>query len=75
MLDETDLLNALRRHWEHSGKDEDLAHEIYHADAVLEFPSPASGSKAWRTPRVAPAVPREISSSTCAASAIARTWS
>ena len=38
MLDETDLLQALRRHWEYSGKDEDIAHEIYHDDAVLEFP-------------------------------------
>ena len=38
MLDETDLLLALQRHWEFSGKDEDVAHEIYHDDAVLEFP-------------------------------------
>ncbi len=38
VLDETDLLRALRRHWEYSGKDEDVAHEIYHDDAVLEFP-------------------------------------
>ena len=38
MLDETDLLHALRRHWEYSGNDEDAAHEIYHDDAVLEFP-------------------------------------
>ena len=38
MLDEADLLRALRRHWEFSGKDEDIAHEIYHDHAVLEFP-------------------------------------
>lgn len=38
MFDENDLLQALRRHWEYSGKDEDVAHEIYHDDAVLEFP-------------------------------------
>ena len=38
MLDEADLLNALHRHWEYSGRDEDIAHEIYHDDAVLEFP-------------------------------------
>jgi hypothetical protein len=38
MLSHDDLVQALRRHWEHSGKDEDVAHEIYHADAVLEFP-------------------------------------
>ncbi|WP_373993482.1 hypothetical protein [Arthrobacter sp. E44] len=38
MLDDSDLLHALRRHWDHSGVDEDVAHEIYHDDAVLEFP-------------------------------------
>ncbi|MDQ0147349.1 MULTISPECIES: nuclear transport factor 2 family protein [Pseudarthrobacter] len=38
MLDDADLLDALRRHWDHSGIDEDVAHEIYHDDAVLEFP-------------------------------------
>ena len=38
MLDESDLLRELQRHWEYSGKDEDVAHEIYHDDAVLEFP-------------------------------------
>ena len=37
-MDEATLVAALRRHWEYSGKDEDLAHEIYHDDAVLEFP-------------------------------------
>jgi len=38
MLDEADLLQTLRRHWEYPGEDEDSAHEIYHDDAVLEFP-------------------------------------
>ena len=38
MLAEAELLEALRRHWEYAGKDEDLAHEIYRDDAVLEFP-------------------------------------
>lgn len=38
MLNDSDLLRALRRHWDHSGVDEDVAHEIYHDDAVLEFP-------------------------------------
>lgn len=28
----------LERHWEFSGRDENIAHEIYHEDAVLEFP-------------------------------------
>ena len=39
MLDETDLRAALKRHWDFSGKDEDIANEIYHDDAVLEFPA------------------------------------
>ncbi|HEX6151805.1 nuclear transport factor 2 family protein [Nocardioides sp.] len=38
MLADEDLVRALHRHWEYSGKDEDVAHEIYHNDAVLEFP-------------------------------------
>lgn len=38
MLDEPELIEALRRHWEFSGRDEDISHEIYHDDAVLEFP-------------------------------------
>lgn len=38
MLDEAALLLALQRHWDHAGKDEDVTHEIYHDDAVLEFP-------------------------------------
>ena len=37
MLAEADLLQVLRRHWEYSGKGEDVAHEIDHDDAVLEF--------------------------------------
>ena len=38
MLDEVTLQEALERHWDYSGKDEDISHEIYHDDAVLEFP-------------------------------------
>ncbi|MFN8450916.1 MAG: nuclear transport factor 2 family protein [Anaerolineae bacterium] len=37
-MDEAAVLALLRRHWEYSGKDEDIANEIYHDDAVLEFP-------------------------------------
>jgi hypothetical protein len=37
-MDETTIRAALKRHWEFSGKDEDISHEIYHEDAVLEFP-------------------------------------
>ena len=38
MLDDATLRADLERHWEYSGKDEDIAHEISHPDAVLEFP-------------------------------------
>ena len=38
MLDEEALLRALKRHWDYEGKDYDVSHEIYHEDAVLEFP-------------------------------------
>jgi hypothetical protein len=38
VLDEKELMLALKRHWDYSGRDEDIAHEIYHDDAVLEFP-------------------------------------
>lgn len=32
------LVEALRRHWRYTGEDEDQAHDIYHSDAILEFP-------------------------------------
>jgi ketosteroid isomerase-like protein len=38
MLDRSVLLDQVRRHWEYVSKDVDRAHEIYHDDAVLEFP-------------------------------------
>jgi hypothetical protein len=38
MLDEQELRAALLRRWEYSGKDEDVVDEMYHDDAVLEFP-------------------------------------
>jgi ketosteroid isomerase-like protein len=38
MLDDQDLKLALKRHWDFTGRDEDVSHEIYHDDAVLEFP-------------------------------------
>jgi len=37
-VDESWVRAQLDRHWEYSGRDEDIAHEIYHEDAVLEFP-------------------------------------
>ena len=37
-MDEAAVLAVLKRHWEFAGKDEDISNEIYHDDAVLEFP-------------------------------------
>jgi hypothetical protein len=55
MLDEEDLQVALQRHWEYEGKDYDISHQIYHDDAVLEFPQSGErfeglkNFKEWRT--------------------------
>ena len=38
MPDQSVLLDKVRRYFEYAGKDVDRAHEIYHDDAVLEFP-------------------------------------
>ena len=38
LLEHDALLDGLRRHWHHAGQGEEAAHEIYHPDAVLEFP-------------------------------------
>ena len=37
-MDEAAVRKALVRHWEYEGLDEDLSHELYHEDAVLDFP-------------------------------------
>ena len=37
-MDEETLMTALRRHWEYAATDQEITHEIYHDDAVLEFP-------------------------------------
>lgn len=37
-MDEAAVRKALVRHWEYAGRDEDIVHEIYHDDAVLDFP-------------------------------------
>lgn len=37
-MDEQGRLAALRRHWEYEATDPETSHEIYHDDAVLEFP-------------------------------------
>jgi hypothetical protein len=37
-MDEATIRAALRSHWEYEGRDFDKSHELYHDDAVLEFP-------------------------------------
>ena len=37
-MDDAAKTAALRRKWEYEGKDYDISHEIYHDDAILEFP-------------------------------------
>jgi hypothetical protein len=37
-MDETTVLAAVQRYWEYAATDQDIAHEMYHDDAVLEFP-------------------------------------
>lgn len=37
-MDDASIRAALVRHWEFEGRDYDKSHEIYHEDAVLEFP-------------------------------------
>lgn len=37
-MDDASVRARLERHWEYAGKDADIENEIYHEDAVLEFP-------------------------------------
>jgi hypothetical protein len=53
-MDEATLMEALRRHWDNAATDQEITHEIYHDDAVLEFPQSRErfvgkeNLKAWR---------------------------
>jgi hypothetical protein len=38
MVDQSVLLQKVQRYFEYAGADVDRAHEIYHDDAILEFP-------------------------------------
>ncbi len=38
MVDQSVLLEKVQRYFEYAGADVDRAHEIYHDDAILEFP-------------------------------------
>jgi hypothetical protein len=37
-MDEAAVRQLFARHWEFAGTDQDIAHEMYHDDAILEFP-------------------------------------
>ena len=39
-MNQATLLAALRRHWKYAATDQEIAHEMYHDDAVVEFPQP-----------------------------------
>jgi hypothetical protein len=38
MMNEAAIRDALLEHWKYDGIDTDRSHEIYHEDAILEFP-------------------------------------
>ncbi|HYZ07060.1 MAG TPA: hypothetical protein VE709_00395 [Pseudonocardiaceae bacterium] len=42
-MDEHAVRAALQHYFDHSATDADRAHEIYHDDAVLEFPQSGEG--------------------------------
>jgi SnoaL-like domain len=37
-MDDSERREQIRRYFEYTGKDQDVSHEMYHDDAVLEFP-------------------------------------
>lgn len=37
-MDEATLRATLRSHWEFTATDQEITHEIYHGDTLLEFP-------------------------------------
>lgn len=55
MGDQAAQLAQVHRHWEHIGTDVDISHEMYHDDAVLEFPQSGerfegvANFKEWRS--------------------------
>jgi hypothetical protein len=54
-VDEDERRAKIRRYWEYTGSDQDISHEIYHDDAVLEFPQSGerfeglANFKEWRS--------------------------
>jgi hypothetical protein len=54
-MDEAERRAQIQRFWEHIGSDLELSHEIYHDDAILEFPQSGerfegvANFKEWRS--------------------------
>jgi hypothetical protein len=54
-MDEAERRAKIRRYWEYTGSDQDISHEIYRDDAVLEFPQSGeryeglANFKEWRS--------------------------
>jgi hypothetical protein len=48
-MSESERHELIRRYWASSASREDLSDEVYHDDAVLEFPQSGERSRAWRT--------------------------
>jgi hypothetical protein len=55
MVDQAHVRQTVERHWEYIGTDADRSHEMYHDDAVLEFPQSGerfegvASFKEWRS--------------------------
>ncbi len=55
MVDQAVVRSTVERHWEYIGRDGDRSHEMYHDDAVLEFPQSGerfeglANFKEWRS--------------------------
>ena len=62
-MDEPTVRAMLQQHFEYAGSDPDLAHEMYHDDAVLEFPQSGErfvgveNFREWRSRYPAPTSP------------------
>jgi SnoaL-like domain len=62
-MDAETVRKMLEQHFEHSGSDPDLAHAMYHEDAVLEFPQSGErfegveNMKHWRSEYPVPTAP------------------
>ena len=69
-MDEAERRAQIKRYLDYSGTDQDIAHEIYHDDAVLEFPQSRErfeGVENFRGGEASTRRPWTLSCGTCAA--------